>query len=178
MRDAFPACDKERPGAVFAAAAAEVFRPLCVRWGSDAVRDVYERTMAQLWAGTKAGSNASALLQAVKQLPEAAFDDSHHRDYYVMLALGVLYYAARLVIGDGSASDAHSDMDELDAVLDHLANLLDVSACVDELRRSKAASGDETMHMRQAAAGCAPTINEALDAVARANGWSPDRVRP
>jgi hypothetical protein len=163
---------------LFAAGVGELLRPLFTRWASDEVRNLYESAMVAIWSGrTDVRAN---LLSRIKALPESHFDDSHHRDFYIMLGLGVLYFAVHSVLAVGDATGDEKMCD--DGVVDHLANLLEASRCVDNLREQalKLAPRDPDEgreEMRALVASATPVVSAGLDAVARENGWPANRVR-
>jgi hypothetical protein len=132
-----------------------------------------------LWAAEgRALTGASELRAQIKSLPEAQFDDSHHRDFFVMLGLGVLDHA----VGGHDPQAGAAELEELNALLGHLANELDLDGLPAELAEaalriemkdgSRAAS-----ELRSLSAALAVRVDGALAPVARMYGWPPDRVR-
>jgi hypothetical protein len=168
--------------AVLAIGLSELLRPLFARWAADGVRVLYERIEDELWAGNGAPiPNGPELLAAIKAQPESDFDDSHHRDFYVMLALGVLYHAVR-VVQDADRSTAESESRELEGLVEHLMDELGVSGATQDIREAASRlseESDETVvarAVRDAAVGGAAVVDAALDPFARSCGWPVKRV--
>jgi len=160
-------------------ACAEVLRPIFARWATDSARELYERVVSNLWKNCGAPSDrGSTFLSDIKQLPESDFDDSHHRESFVMLALNVLYDAVEVV----QNPDAPLAIRNLKSILAHLANELDVTAVPSELESAVISvqsreEAEMVLEIRQAAVQIASKIDAALDPVARSYGWTPDRQR-
>jgi hypothetical protein len=164
---------------LLAVACAETLRPFFVRWAADSARGVYERIVNSLWTarGTP-NTNGSTFLAEIEQLPESHFDDSHHRDFFIMLGLGVLYHAVEVV----QSADVEMSMRELKSLFSHLADELDVATLPSDLEDAvlRVRSVDEeeaALVIRRTAVQMASKIDAALEPVARDYGWPPDRQR-
>lgn len=182
MDDSSSADDRWRTHELFAIGATELMRPLFTRWGSSSAYEVYARSVDALGRRREQPDKGSSTLDALYALPEGNFDDSHYRDYYVGVGLGIVAYALRIAFGLGSEGRGH-DARECELGLESLAADLGVEAIVEELRQHavELASNPDGIaaeeSMRACAASYASSVNAGLDDLARANGWSLTRAR-
>jgi hypothetical protein len=164
---------------LFAVACAEVLRPLFTRWAADAARALYERIVGDLWTSRAAPeSAASTVLKEIEQLPESHVDDSHQRDFFVMIGLGVLYHTVEVVQGD----DVARATGDLQSMLSHIAAELDVAGLPSELEVAvgdvqSAEEVETALEIRRIAEQVAAKVDAALEPVARSYGWTADRQR-
>lgn len=186
------------PAAVFAAALAECTRAIFVQWASSSTRQLAGDAIDQLWSLCFSGSAlAPGLEEALAGVPEAGVDDSHRRDYYVMRALGVVFYAVQATRTAQTAPEAspgdplrHADhaMVELAADLDAASKRgVDpfggsLVAALTEAKEQALAELSQTTEqessaaaskVREAAVACSALIEAALSIVARNQGWPP-----
>lgn len=174
--------DKRRPSQILLAVGmVELLRPLFVRWASDGARQVYEQICRSFASGGRLRAKLDELLESIDSLPEAHCDDSHYRDYHVMLALSVLDSAAKVRCRPpGSAS---VEFDELEAVIEVAEDELEIAPSVAELRARAgrlASLGDVELAeegMREMAKSLATMVDVSLDVVEEKYAWPPDRWR-
>jgi hypothetical protein len=162
---------------LFAISVAELLRPLFLRWADDGPRSVYDRVLSDLWnGGGKPILNGPKSLDEIMRMPEAHYDDSHHRDFYVMLALGVLYESVKIVQGSVSPSDR-----EFDTLAEHLFAELELTGVfhdfMERVRAAQAPSEKAGAEIRRIAMETAAAVDDALTAFAKQRGWPPDRLR-
>jgi hypothetical protein len=162
---------------VAAIAYCEAMRPLFVRWAADAPRVLYARIMAGLWATpVLSASDAARLRAAIASLPESEYDDSHHRDFFVMRALGVLHQALTTM-----SSPDPEQMKDLDYLFEHLVLELEVPELHADLRAAilGADTSDRVAaasRARELGGRAAARVDAALTATARERGWPAERM--
>jgi hypothetical protein len=162
---------------VLAISLAETLRPVFLRWATDESRQYYEQTVESLWSSAGATLDTANVLATIKRLPEANHDDSHHREYYVMLCIGVLHCTVK-VVGGGQLD---ADVKELDSLSDLVSKQFEVGDLLTQLglaaRRLGVDVGSATAasQMRVAAKQVARSVNEGLEREARELGWPADR---
>jgi hypothetical protein len=158
---------------------AETLGPLFLRWATDESRQYYEQTVESLWATGGATLDAAKVLAAIEGLPEAdhEYDESRDREYDVILGLGVLHCAVRVLAG----RKLDADVKELDSLSGLVSKQLEVGDLLTQLglaaRRLGVDLGSATAasQMRVAATQVARSVNEALEREARERGWPADR---
>lgn len=119
MADALATRDLEGlPAAAFALFLAEYPRSLVARWPAPSTVGFVTDAIDRCWASLVAATGFADLSAAIGALPESDCDDSERRDYYVMRALGLVYYATGAVYvaagggGDHRLAELVSSADE------------------------------------------------------------------
>jgi hypothetical protein len=166
--------------ATLAISISETFRPLFLRWASDEAREVFEHAMDALWLALEGRAcDCDSLLRQIEALPEFEYDDSDHRDFFVMIALTPLHQAVEVVRGTDSEEKLETVVRELNAATDHLARELQIGGLRTDLRGEiQGPEGPVTTEKARAIAmQLSARVDSALTTAARRRGWPPDRLR-
>jgi hypothetical protein len=170
---------------LLATAAAEMLRPLFVRWGSDAVRSVYYEVMDELWSARGCATpKMEELRAAVERLPEAQWDDSHYREIYIMSGLAVVSYALQVVQNADTAApeELAGHTQELQGTIETVVTDFEAvgidAAMLDALAVARTENEDEVVQaVRKAADQGRALIDAGLEPVAELHGWPVDPPR-
>ena len=164
--------------ALLAAALLEVCRPIFTRWADAGPKATFERLRNEIRdTGTLRAPDTD--VAEIEALPEFSYEDSDHRDYFVMSALGIVYYAL-LALVDHDSRSAH--LTELETVTNFLLLQLGAAAefaSIRELVQECEAKGSWAACLREADARMAPVAQEVMEgmiAAAQRHGWPPSRV--
>ena len=190
------------PAAIYAVGLAECTRIVFFQWASTSTRDLVSRAIDEMWTVCSGASTAiDGLVESITAVPEASVDDSHRRDYYVMRALGVVYYAAETIrasltasgaslgdplrFGDQAITEFAADLNAAAKRGDSMfrGNLVEALAefkrrAIVELRLgSGQGPATAASKVRDATKEFSSLLETALPIIARSHGWPPGPLR-